>query len=109
MLPVVRALLPDLMGTARTVDHAPSRSQTGVSPKAWAPEDAVVAALCWLVPSSALTRCGESLGQTPGHRVSARYDQATSGGGRGACERADELTNQHSGRWGLRLVEARPA
>ncbi len=47
MLPVVRALLPDILGTARTVDHAPSRSQTGVSPKAWAPEDAVVAALCW--------------------------------------------------------------
>ncbi len=36
--------------------------------------------LSWLVPSSALTRCGENLGHTPGHRVSARCDQATSWG-----------------------------
>ncbi len=36
--------------------------------------------LSWLVPSSALTRCGESLGHTPGHRVPARYDHAASWG-----------------------------
>jgi len=41
------------------------------------------AVLCWLVTSSALTRCGSSLGQTPGHRVSARYDHAASWGWEG--------------------------
>ncbi len=53
--------------------------------------------LSWLVPSSALTRCGESLGQTPRHRISARCDQAASWGGRGACEGAGELPSQHRG------------
>ena len=44
-----------------------------------------------------LKAMGRAVDTAPGHRASARCDQAASVGGRGASERADDLTSQH--RW----------
>ncbi len=46
-----------------------------------------------------LTDRGRAVDTAPGHRTSARCDQVASVGGRGASERADDLTSQHRGMW----------